>query len=186
MTVEPVGPTCHRGTRSCFDADGAPAERDDAGLRLARDAVGDDRASAPPTRPAGSYTAALLDGGVDAAGRKVTEEATEVLLAAKDDAEAERAGADRDRRPGRRSPARPPTCCTTRSCCSPSAASRQPTVIDVAPVPPSRPETGADSGWHLPLDRRPISRRRLPIRTSSHSPAIGSGTNAGSATRVAR
>jgi phosphoribosyl-ATP pyrophosphohydrolase len=28
----------------------------------------------------------LLDGGVDAVGRKVTEEATEVLLAAKDDA----------------------------------------------------------------------------------------------------
>ena len=27
---------------------------------------------------------------------------------------------------------------------------------------------------------RPISRRRLPIRTSSHSPAIGSGTSAGS------
>ena len=27
LTVDPVGPTCHRGTRSCFDADGAPAER---------------------------------------------------------------------------------------------------------------------------------------------------------------
>ncbi len=35
-------------------------------------------------RPAGSYTTTLLDGGVDVAGRKVTEEATEVLLAAKD------------------------------------------------------------------------------------------------------
>ena len=38
------------------------------------------------TRPEGSYTAKLLSGGVDAAGRKVTEEATEVLMAAKDDA----------------------------------------------------------------------------------------------------
>ncbi len=37
-------------------------------------------------RPAGSYTTSLLDGGVDAVGRKVTEEATELLLAAKDDA----------------------------------------------------------------------------------------------------
>ena len=46
-------------------------------------------------RPAGSYTARLLDGGVDAAGRKVTEEATEVLIAAKDDAAREAAGADR-------------------------------------------------------------------------------------------
>jgi phosphoribosyl-ATP pyrophosphohydrolase len=48
------------------------------------------------TRPDGSYTAALLDGGVDAAGRKVTEEATEVLMAAKDDAAAASAGWDRD------------------------------------------------------------------------------------------
>ena len=38
--------------------------------------------------PEGSYTARLLAGGVDAAGRKVTEEATEVLMAAKDDAAA--------------------------------------------------------------------------------------------------
>ena len=30
LTVDPVGPTCHRGTRCCFDPDGAPrAERDD-------------------------------------------------------------------------------------------------------------------------------------------------------------
>ena len=27
LQVDPIGPTCHRGTRSCFDADGAPAER---------------------------------------------------------------------------------------------------------------------------------------------------------------
>jgi phosphoribosyl-ATP pyrophosphohydrolase len=36
-----------------------------------------------------------LAGGVDAVGRKVTEEATEVLLAAKDDATAEAQGLDR-------------------------------------------------------------------------------------------
>ena len=46
-------------------------------------------------RPPGSYTVTLLDGGVDAAGRKVTEEATEVLLAAKNDESAERTGTDR-------------------------------------------------------------------------------------------
>ncbi|HEX2754600.1 MAG TPA: phosphoribosyl-ATP diphosphatase, partial [Candidatus Limnocylindrales bacterium] len=34
-------------------------------------------------------------GGVDAAGRKVTEEASEVLIAAKDDATAETSGANR-------------------------------------------------------------------------------------------
>ncbi len=46
-------------------------------------------------RPESSYTARLLAGGVDATARKVTEEATEVLIAAKDDAAAEAAGADR-------------------------------------------------------------------------------------------
>ena len=53
-------------------------------------------ASRVAERPAGSYTTSLLEGGVDAAGRKVTEEATEVLLAAKDDAAAESAAADRE------------------------------------------------------------------------------------------
>ena len=51
-------------------------------------------------RPAGSYTAGLLAGGVDAVGRKVTEEATEVLLAAKDDAALAAAGLGQDH-PGR-------------------------------------------------------------------------------------
>ncbi len=46
-------------------------------------------------RPAGSYTTSLLDGGVDATARKVTEEATEVLMAAKDDAAAASSGQDR-------------------------------------------------------------------------------------------
>src|SRR5690606_41761674 len=46
------------------------------------------------TRPEGSYTARLLDGGPDDTGRKVVEEATEVLLAAKDHA----IGAADDRR----------------------------------------------------------------------------------------
>lgn len=94
VTVDPAGPTCHRGTRSCFDPIGAPSERASQGFAwletLWSTIVG--RAA---TRPAGSYTAQLLDGGVDAVARKVTEEATEVLLAAKDDATAETGGTDR-------------------------------------------------------------------------------------------
>jgi phosphoribosyl-ATP pyrophosphohydrolase/phosphoribosyl-AMP cyclohydrolase len=43
-------------------------------------------ASRAAERPEGSYTTSLLEGGVDAVARKVTEEATEVLLAAKDSA----------------------------------------------------------------------------------------------------
>jgi len=120
-TVRPAGPACHRGTRSCFDP--AP-EGGAAGAPEGAGAVEAASSSLePPTeiavtypepegfawletlwstiadrrdrRPPGSYTASLLDGGVDAAARKVTEEATEVLIAAKDDAAAEAAGADR-------------------------------------------------------------------------------------------
>lgn len=102
-TVRPHGPTCHRGTRSCFDPeDGlvpattaeAPSSSAPQGFAWLENlwATIDKRRR---ERPAGSYTTSLLDGGVDAAGRKVTEEATEVLMAAKDDAAAQAAGRDR-------------------------------------------------------------------------------------------
>ena len=95
-TVEPTGPTCHRGTRSCFDLEGAlrgaavPAQGF-AWLETLSATI----AERARVRPAGSYTTSLLEGGVDAAARKVAEEATEVVLAAKDDAAAERSGFDR-------------------------------------------------------------------------------------------
>jgi len=94
LTVDPTGPTCHRGTRSCFDLDSAPADRTTQGFAWLEDlwATIAERAE---QRPHGSYTVELLDGGVDAAGRKVAEEATEVLLAAKNDEAAEAAGSDR-------------------------------------------------------------------------------------------
>jgi phosphoribosyl-AMP cyclohydrolase / phosphoribosyl-ATP pyrophosphohydrolase len=93
VTVEPVGPTCHRGTRSCFDADGSSVERANQGFAWLETlwTTIEERVT---DRPPGSYTAGLLDGGVDAVGRKVTEEATEVLLAAKDDAARELTGTD--------------------------------------------------------------------------------------------
>jgi phosphoribosyl-ATP pyrophosphohydrolase/phosphoribosyl-AMP cyclohydrolase len=94
VTVDPMGPTCHRGTRSCFDPEGAPGERSTQGFAWL-ESLWSTIASRAAARPEGSYTAALLAGGVDAAGRKVTEEATEVLMAAKDDAAAEASGADR-------------------------------------------------------------------------------------------
>ena len=94
VTVEPVGPTCHRETRSCFDPDGGPAGGAAQGFSWLETlwATIVDRAA---SRPGDSYTARLLSGGVDAVGRKVTEEATEVLVAAKDDATAQTVGADR-------------------------------------------------------------------------------------------
>lgn len=87
IAADPVGPTCHRGTRSCFDPDGAPADRATQGFAWLETLWATIQSRATE-RPAGSYTTSLLDGGVDAAGRKVTEEATELLLAAKDDATA--------------------------------------------------------------------------------------------------
>jgi phosphoribosyl-ATP pyrophosphohydrolase/phosphoribosyl-AMP cyclohydrolase len=96
-TVHPTGPTCHRGTRSCFDPEGAvaeassPAPQGFAWLETLWATIDERRRN----RPVGSYTSSLLDGGVDTAGRKVTEEATELLMAAKDDAAAEAAGLDR-------------------------------------------------------------------------------------------
>ena len=85
VTVDPVGPTCHRGTRSCFDPGGSSAESTTQGFGWLESlwATISERAA---NRPEGSYTAKLLSGGVDSAARKVTEEATEVLMAAKDDA----------------------------------------------------------------------------------------------------
>jgi phosphoribosyl-ATP pyrophosphohydrolase/phosphoribosyl-AMP cyclohydrolase len=98
ISADPVGPTCHRGTRSCFDAldatvaataspppTAAPGTWNAQGFEWLETlwATIDSRAGADP---ATSYTARLLAVGVDGPARKVAEEATEVLMAAKDDA----------------------------------------------------------------------------------------------------
>ena len=88
-TVEPAGPACHTGARSCFDVRAArPAAQGFAWLEQLWSTI--ERRAAE--RPAGSYTVSLLDGGIDATARKIAEEATEVILAAKDDAAAETGG----------------------------------------------------------------------------------------------
>jgi phosphoribosyl-ATP pyrophosphohydrolase/phosphoribosyl-AMP cyclohydrolase len=101
--VEPAGPTCHRGERSCFDPDGAgradgrqdaaPADSVQGFAWL--EALWATIADRAARRPEGSYTAALVAAGVDGPARKVAEEATEVLMAAKDDAVVEASGGDR-------------------------------------------------------------------------------------------
>jgi phosphoribosyl-AMP cyclohydrolase / phosphoribosyl-ATP pyrophosphohydrolase len=85
VTADPAGPTCHRETRTCFDADGAPSSRETQGFAWL-ETLWSTIASRAAERPAGSYTTSLLDGGVDAVARKVAEEATEVVMAAKDHA----------------------------------------------------------------------------------------------------
>jgi phosphoribosyl-ATP pyrophosphohydrolase/phosphoribosyl-AMP cyclohydrolase len=94
VSVDPIGPTCHRGTRSCFDDEDGPAAATPQGFAWLEE-LWTTIAQRAAERPEGSYTAELLAAGVDAVGRKVTEEATEVLIAARDDAEAERHETDR-------------------------------------------------------------------------------------------
>jgi phosphoribosyl-ATP pyrophosphohydrolase/phosphoribosyl-AMP cyclohydrolase len=84
IQADPVGPTCHRGERSCFDADGTADARGQGFGWL--ESLWATIAKRAATRPEGSYTAKLLAKGVDGPARKVAEEATEVLMAAKDDA----------------------------------------------------------------------------------------------------
>jgi len=92
--VRPHGPACHTGAQSCFTGellsaaherkpgephDGATFERALVELR----ATIASRRTADPEK---SYTAKLLAGGVDRIGKKVGEEATEVVIAAKNGA----------------------------------------------------------------------------------------------------
>ena len=76
MVVDPEGPACHTGARTCF-GDGAAS---DAGLLEELSRVIAARRSAPPE---GSYTARLLARGLDHTLKKIGEEAAEVVIAAK-------------------------------------------------------------------------------------------------------
>ena len=69
----PAGPTCHTSAVSCFGGEQpvGTLDRLEATILARRE-----------ERPEGSYTVSLLDEGVEAIGRKVVEEAVEVLLAA--------------------------------------------------------------------------------------------------------
>ena len=80
ITAHPSGPTCHTGAVSCFSDVGRQ------GFAWLEELWGviAERAASPVE---GSYTSQLIGDGVDAVGRKVTEEATEVLIAAKDHAD---------------------------------------------------------------------------------------------------
>lgn len=84
VLAEPAGPTCHTGERSCFFATPA-GERATASAPpsaiLAR--LSDLVRSRREGDPAESYTAKLLHGGVDRIGKKIGEEAAEVIIAAK-------------------------------------------------------------------------------------------------------
>jgi phosphoribosyl-ATP pyrophosphohydrolase/phosphoribosyl-AMP cyclohydrolase len=80
--VEPAGPACHTGARTCFhNGDTAPAPF--ATLPELERVI----AARAAERPEGSYTATLL-AEPDRAGAKVQEEAEEVVRAAREESDA--------------------------------------------------------------------------------------------------
>jgi phosphoribosyl-ATP pyrophosphohydrolase/phosphoribosyl-AMP cyclohydrolase len=87
--VIPAGPACHTGAPTCFtDAvalAGAEALPDGANFAAAVIALSRTIADRKAHPPEGSYTAKLFAGGVDRIGKKIGEEATEVVIAAKND-----------------------------------------------------------------------------------------------------
>ena len=106
VQVEPAGPACHTGATSCFhrglaslqadtatsgaDADGAAARSASRVGVDARDGAADvllqleERVRQRHVeRPAGAYTTYLFDKGLDKILKKVGEEATEVIIGAK-------------------------------------------------------------------------------------------------------
>jgi len=93
--VIPAGPACHTGAASCFASvvalGGAEAEATPGGAAFATAmiALAETIAARKANAPAGSYTAKLFAGGVDRIGKKIGEEATEVVIAAKNDDPAE-------------------------------------------------------------------------------------------------
>jgi phosphoribosyl-AMP cyclohydrolase / phosphoribosyl-ATP pyrophosphohydrolase len=90
VLAEPAGPTCHTGERSCFyrDADETPAP-DAAPPSAILGRLADLIRARRDTPPEESYTAKLLHGGVDRIGKKIGEEAAEVIIAAKNRSHAE-------------------------------------------------------------------------------------------------
>jgi phosphoribosyl-ATP pyrophosphohydrolase/phosphoribosyl-AMP cyclohydrolase len=85
--VVPSGPACHTGAASCFATtlplDGADEAPQGAQFATAIAALASTIHSRKLHPVEGSYTAKLFAGGVDRIGKKIGEEATEVVIAAK-------------------------------------------------------------------------------------------------------
>ncbi|HKN85532.1 MAG TPA: bifunctional phosphoribosyl-AMP cyclohydrolase/phosphoribosyl-ATP diphosphatase HisIE [Nitrospiraceae bacterium] len=90
VKAEPMGPTCHTGSQSCFFShigeagatDGVSSSEAMGGIfeRIYRTIV--DRKEHPKS---GSYVSSLFEGGQDRILKKVAEEAGEVMLGSKND-----------------------------------------------------------------------------------------------------
>ena len=80
IQVNPVGPTCHQGTDTCWGEENAS----NYGFLSKLEAVIKDRYENPDEK---SYTSSLFKKGINKVAQKVGEEAVEVVIEAKDDNE---------------------------------------------------------------------------------------------------
>ena len=76
IKVNPIGPTCHTGTKTCF------GETDSKGFLYELERTIDQRISSDDPN---SYTNQLFKRGINKVAQKVGEEAVEVIIEAKDD-----------------------------------------------------------------------------------------------------
>jgi len=82
VLVEPAGPACHTGAQSCFDV-GSTYQLTTTDQLLDRLYVLVQERE--KNRPAGSYTSYLFNEGLDKILKKLGEESTETIVAAKND-----------------------------------------------------------------------------------------------------
>jgi phosphoribosyl-AMP cyclohydrolase / phosphoribosyl-ATP pyrophosphohydrolase len=86
VLVRPKGPSCHTGAESCFfNHLGEQQTRMDADFEVTLSSLYELVAARKLERPEDSYTTYLFDQGLDKILKKVGEEATETIVAAKND-----------------------------------------------------------------------------------------------------
>ena len=80
VLVEPDGPACHRGTESCFEY---PVWQSETRREFSPESLYELLLERKEKLPEGSYTSYLFEKGLDKILKKVGEECTEVIIAAK-------------------------------------------------------------------------------------------------------
>ena len=86
VEVQPDGPACHLGTWSCFDY---PLMEEEAAPAFSYEGLMDLIRGIKTEKKEGSYTTYLFEKGLDKILKKVGEESTEVIIAAKAEGKAE-------------------------------------------------------------------------------------------------
>ena len=92
INADPVGPTCHTGSESCFFNDIVKSDKEESAqiLFTLQDTINQRKEDIKklekmPTKYEGSYTQYLLIEGTDKICKKIGEESAETIIAAKND-----------------------------------------------------------------------------------------------------